>query len=66
MDRNIVGVGSDDGTIRFWDQKQWAMLKEVRVHKKPITDIQTVGKVMFSVGGKKLVLWSTLEMRKKQ
>ena len=64
---NIIAIGVEDGTIRFWDRRTWNIVQESRIHKKAISDLKIAGsgKVMLSVGGKKLVIWSIAEMRKR-
>ena len=57
----LAGLGLEDGTIRFWDKGSWSSRRDVRDHKKAVSDIQIdkQGLMMVSVAGKEMIFWNT-------
>lgn len=50
--KDIV-LGLDSGAIRFWDKTSWSSRRDIKEHKKAITDIKIdkKGLMMVSVAG---------------
>jgi WD40 repeat protein len=54
INSHLLVLGLDNGIIRFWDKTSWAPRRDVKEHKKAVTDIRVDGKgvMMVSVGGR--------------
>jgi len=57
-------LGLDNGTIRFWDKTSWSPRRDVKEHKKSISDIRidSKGVMMVSVGGREMIFWNIASM----
>lgn len=60
VNNNLAVLGLENGTIRFWDKTSWSSRKDLREHKKGITDIKIdkKGMMMVSVAAREMIFWN--------
>ena len=62
---DLAVMGLDNGTIRFWHKREWGPRKEVRDHKKSVSDVKVhaKGKLLVTVAGKEMIFWNLTAMK---